>query len=143
MTLQVDKVYAKFRDITESIERLKAFKGVSLEAFLSDRDKQDIASFRLIVATEAAIDLCLHILAKRLGKVAEDYAACFKLLADQNFIDGALASRLARMARFRNLLVHQYWDIDYSRLYNLITGPDLEDLEDFVRQVSHFIEDKN
>ena len=33
-----------------------------------------------------------------MGKVAEEYAACFKLLADQSLIDGALASRLARMA---------------------------------------------
>lgn len=108
MTFHVDKIYAKFRDIAESIERLKAFKDVSLEAFLEDRDKQDIASFRLIVATEATIDLCLHISAKKLGKVADEYAACFKMLADQGLIDQALASRLSKMARFRNLLVHQY-----------------------------------
>lgn len=142
MTLHVEKVYAKFRDITESIERLKAFKDVSSEAFLSDRDKQDIASFRLIVATEAAIDLCLHVSAKRLGKVAEEYAACFQLLADHGLVDKALASRLARMARFRNLLVHQYWEIDYARLYEIITGPDLEDLQAFVEQISRLMEDQ-
>ena len=142
MTLHFEKVYAKFRDITESTKRLKAFKDISLEDFLSDRDKQDIASFRLIVATEAAIDLCLHISAKKLGKVAEEYAACFKLLADQGLVDQDLASRLGRMARFRNLLVHQYWEIDHSRLYEIITGPDLEDLEAFVRQVGLLIEDR-
>ncbi len=143
MTLDVDKVYAKFRDITESIERLRAFGNVSSEEFLRNRDKQDVASFRLIVATEAAIDLCLHVAAKKLNKVPEEYAACFKLLADSELIDRDLSGRMAKMARFRNLLVHQYWEIDYSRLYALITGPDLEDLEAFVRQVSRLIEDKN
>lgn len=142
MTLHVEKVYAKFRDITDSIERLKAFKDVSSETFLSDRDQQDIASFRLIVATEAAIDLCLHVSAKRLGKVAEDYAACFQLLADHEVVDKALASRPARMARFRNLLVHQYWEIDYARLYEIITGRDLEDLQAFVAQISRLMEDQ-
>ncbi len=139
MTLHLEKVYSKFKDITESMERLRAFKDMALEDFLSDRDKQDIASFRLIVATEAAIDLCLHISAKKLGKVAEEYAACFTLLADQGLIDQALASRLGRMARFRNLLVHQYWEIDYARLYEIITGPDMDDLEAFVRQVALLI----
>jgi uncharacterized protein YutE (UPF0331/DUF86 family) len=135
VTLYLEKVFSKFKDITESMERLRAFKDIPLEDFLSDRDKQDIASFRLIVATEAAIDLCLHVSAKKLGKVAEEYAACFVLLADQGLIDQALASRLGRMARFRNLLVHQYWEIDYSRLYEIITGPDIDDLQAFVRQV--------
>jgi len=37
----------------------------------------------------------------------------------------------------------QYWEIDYSRLYEIITSSDLEDLEAFVRQVSLFIEDKH
>ena len=140
MRLNLEKVYAKFRDITESVERLRAFRDVPIKEFLRDRDKQDIASFRLVVATEAAIDLCLHIAAKKLSKVAEEYAACFKLLADHNLIDRDLASRLGRMARFRNLLVHQYWEIDYSRLYRLITGPDLADLEAFVRQIARLIE---
>ena len=63
MTLHAEKVYAKFRDIADSVERLRAFNGISSGDFLSDRDKQDIAGFRLIVATEAAIDLCLHVAA--------------------------------------------------------------------------------
>ncbi|MDY6951839.1 MAG: DUF86 domain-containing protein [Thermodesulfobacteriota bacterium] len=140
MTLHLEKVFSKFKDITESMERLKAFKNIPLEDFLGDRDKQDIASFRLIVATEAAIDLCLHISAKKLGKVAEEYAACFALLADEGLIDRALASRLGRMARFRNLLVHQYWEIDYARLYKIITGSDMDDLQAYVRQVSLLVE---
>jgi uncharacterized protein YutE (UPF0331/DUF86 family) len=142
MTLDVDKLYAKFRDISESVGRLRAFAEVPLEVFLADQDKRDVASFRLIVATEAAIDLCLHIAAKRLGKVAEEYAACFQLLADDRVIERDLADRLGKMARFRNLLVHQYWQIDYSRLYEIITGPTLQDLEAFVREVGRLMEDK-
>jgi uncharacterized protein YutE (UPF0331/DUF86 family) len=143
MSLQVEKVYSKFRDISDSIDRLRAFRDVSLGEFLSDKDKQDIASFRLIVATEAAIDLCLHVAARKLKKVPEEYAACFKLLGDSDIIERELATRLAQMARFRNLLVHHYWEIDYSRLYQLITGSDLEDLEEFVCQIGRLIEAKN
>ncbi|MBW2083397.1 MAG: DUF86 domain-containing protein [Deltaproteobacteria bacterium] len=46
------------------------------------------------------------------------------------------------MARFRNLLVHRYWEIDYSKLYQIITGPDLDDLEYFVRCVTNLTDNK-
>jgi len=39
--LNIDKIYSKFRDIRESIDRLTAFKDISLEEFLNDRDKQE------------------------------------------------------------------------------------------------------
>jgi len=140
--LDIEKMYVKFRDITDSVERLKVFRDIPLEEFVKDRDKQDIASFRLIVAAEAAIDICLHAASRLLKKVPEHYAGCFELLAENNLIDRDLSSRLVKMARFRNLLVHQYWEIDYARIYEVITGPDLDDLEEFVRQVSLLTEGK-
>ena len=134
--LNIDKLYAKFRDIRDSVGRLRRFGGISLDEFLKDKDKQDIASFRLIVATEAAIDICLHVAAKVLREVPEEYAGCFQLLCDHDLIDRELSLRLAKMARFRNLLVHRYWEIDYTRMYQVITGPDLADLEEFILQIS-------
>jgi len=141
--INLDKIYSKFSDIKESMERLKKFENISLEEFMGDRDNQDIAGFRLIVATEAAIDICLHVAAKKLKKVPEEYASCFKLLADHGLIDAHLATRLVKMSRFRNLLVHQYWDIDYSRIYELITGSDLDDLEDFVKQIKKVVDEES
>jgi uncharacterized protein YutE (UPF0331/DUF86 family) len=38
------------------------------------------------------------------------------------------------MARFRNVLVHLYWTVDYERLYDIIRG-DLGDLREFVRAI--------
>ena len=138
--VNIDKLYAKFRDIRDSVERLRLFGEISLDEFLRDRDKQDIASFRLIVATEAAIDTCLHVAAKVLKEVPEEYAGCFQLLGDHDLIDRDISLRLAKMARFRNLLVHRYWEIDYSRMYEIITGPDLDDLEEFIIQISRLSE---
>lgn len=138
--LNPDKLYAKFLDIRESTDRLRRFSDVSVKKFLENRDMQDIASFRLIVATEAAIDICLHVAAKQFKEAPEEYAGCFQLLCDRGLIGGELASRLVKMARFRNLLVHRYWEIDYSRMYRIITGPDLDDLEEFMHHMSLLIQ---
>ena len=139
--LNIEKVYAKFRDIRESIDRLLAFRDVSLDDFLKDRDKQDIASFRLIVATEAAIDICLHVAAKILKQVPEEYSGCFKLLSDHDIIDRDLSQRLVKMARFRNLLVHRYWEIEYSRMYEIICNADLDDLVEFIHQIGKLFQE--
>jgi uncharacterized protein YutE (UPF0331/DUF86 family) len=139
MALNLDKLYAKFRDIEESVARLRQFGKISQEEFLADRDNLDIASFRLIVATEAAIDTCLHISAKLLKLVPADYTACFYLLAEHGLINDDLAARLAKMARFRNILIHRYWHLDYHRVYEVITGADLDDLLNFMKQVARLI----
>ncbi len=133
--LNLDKINKKINDIETSITRLSEFKNVPLSEFLDNRDMQDIASFRLIVATEAAIDICLHLVSKIFKSVPEDYAGCFRLLGEKGLITQDLSQNLVKMARFRNLLVHQYWDIDYSQVYSLITGAALDDLSSFTREV--------
>lgn len=44
------------------------------------------------------------------------------------------SSRLQQMARFRNLLVHMYWKIDYGRVHDVIQQ-NLDDLRTFVAVV--------
>ena len=77
----------------------------------------------MIVATEAALDICNHLVARRGG---------LAILAELGAIEGELKSRLAKMARFRNLLVHLYWKVDDSEVYRVIR----EDLGDFDRYLA-------
>ena len=62
------------------------------------------------------------------------------LLASHGIINKNLSDPLGQMARFRNLLVHRYWEIDYARLYNIIAGDDLNDLEEFVKSLKQIME---
>jgi len=120
MSVNADLIRARCAEIEESVARLEEFQTLSLEAFLSNRDALDVASYRLLIAIEASLALCYHVSAKRLRKVPEEYAACFGLLYEAGLISEDLTKRLQQMARFRNLLVHVYWKIDYSRVYVVI-----------------------
>ncbi|HXW05952.1 MAG TPA: HepT-like ribonuclease domain-containing protein [Vicinamibacterales bacterium] len=42
----------------------------------------------------------------------------------------ALSGRLQQMARFRNLLVHVYWTIDFNRVFDVLEH-DVQDLREF------------
>lgn len=120
MNLNPELIRTRCQEIEESLGRLEKFKAVKKEDFLKDRDLQDIACYRLLVAIEAALGLCYHVSAKQLKRVPEEYAECFAILSDAQMIPKDLSETLQRMARFRNLLVHMYWKLDYSAVYDLI-----------------------
>ena len=127
MILNQDLIRTRCQEIEDSLARLEKIKITPKEKFLRDRDLQDIACYRLLVAIEAALGLCFHVAAKRLKKVPEEYAECFAILADAGIIPQELSESLQRMARFRNLLVHMYWKVDYGTLYEVLQN----NLKDF------------
>jgi uncharacterized protein YutE (UPF0331/DUF86 family) len=130
MTLNPDLIRARCEEIDASLSRLEALRPLSRETFLSNQDTLDIACYRLLIAIEAALAVCFHVSAKRLHHVPEEYAGCFSSLERAGLITPELSTRLQQMARFRNLLVHVYWKIDYGQVYNIITTR-LNDLRAF------------
>lgn len=134
MSLNADLIRSRCAEIEESIRRLERLQSLSREEFLSDQDSLDIACYRLLIAIEAALALCYHISAKRLRKVPEEYAGCFELLKNAGVIPSDLSERLQQMARFRNLLVHVYWKVDYGKVYDVIHSG-LPDLRDFASAI--------
>ena len=138
MMLDADLIRTRCTEIDESITRLDAIGQLPRERFLADADFRDIACYRLLVAIESALALCYHVSARRLKKAPDDYAACFAVLADHDLVPRALSTRLQKMARFRNLLVHVYWKLDYNQVYDVIRR-DLGDLREFSSIVSGLV----
>ena len=136
--LNEDRIRGRLNDISQSISRLRQILAMDREAFLADQDSQDIARSRLLTAIEAALNLCFHVAAKKLRRVPEEYAQCFTILAEANLISRTLAERLGAMARFRDLLVHLYWNVDYGQVYDILPN-NLEDLEDFATETSTWV----
>ncbi len=139
MTLNPDLIRTRCNEIEASLDRLEHIRPFTLEQFLTDQDTQDVACYRLLIAIEAALALCFHVSAKRLQKVPEEYAGCFGLLHEAGLLSADLTSRLQQMARFRNLLVHVYWKIDYRQVYDIIQTR-LQDLRDFSIAMANLLE---
>ncbi len=105
---------------------------------MADQDTLDIACYRLLVAVEAALALCYHISARRLHRIPEEYAECFRLLSDAGIIPASLGEPFQQMARFRNPLVHMYWKIDYGQVYEIIRR-NLPDLRAFASAIAQLL----
>jgi uncharacterized protein YutE (UPF0331/DUF86 family) len=138
VSLDRDVVRSRCAEIEESLARLEALRSMPVEQFLADQDARDIACYRLLLSIEAALALCYHTTSRRLRQTPEDNAACFDALSTAGIIDAALSERLRHMARFRNLLVHMYWKVDYEKVYDVLQHS-LEDLRAFSRAIAQLL----
>lgn len=106
---------------------------LSLEEFKADQIRQGSTERYLHLAIESCLNIGNRILAIyqfiKPVKTPETYADIFKELQLIGVIDDNFSQRLIKMAKFRNRLVHLYWEIDVETIYAILQ----ENLDDFIK----------
>ena len=138
MTLNLDLIRARFSDIEKSLARLERLRALPRERFMADQDARDLACYRLLIAMEAAIQICFHVNAQGYRRAPETYAECFASLGEEGVLNASLCENLQQMARFRNMLVHVYWEVDYDWVYDILQEH-LDDLRAFISAIGSII----
>jgi uncharacterized protein YutE (UPF0331/DUF86 family) len=67
------------------------------------------------------------------------YKDIFPKLAEIGVLPADFAEKLVRMAKFRNVLVHLYLEVDLQRVYRYLQQ-NLDDFETFARYVSEWLQ---
>lgn len=107
---------------------------------LADRgDEELLADFAVMggvqhylqLAVETAIDLGSHVIASEGYRPPGSYADIFRVLQEEGIVSEPLADQLMAMARFRNVLVHLYADVDERRVLRILRES-LDDLDAFM-----------
>lgn len=112
---------------------------ITLEQVLEDEDIQDIIDRRMQKALESCIDIATH-LAAGLEFPRQEYASdIFLLLGKNKVISQEVAEKFTSIVGFRNILVHEYADIDYKLAYSNLDEK-LQDLKNFGREILKFLE---
>lgn len=114
---------------------LRELSLVSRDTFLSDRDKIGNAKYHFVIAIECCIDIANHIIASENYRFPRDNADSFRVLIESGILDASFEGRLTAMARFRNRLVHLYWQVDDERVYEYLQES-LGDFDRFARAIA-------
>jgi uncharacterized protein YutE (UPF0331/DUF86 family) len=72
-------------------------------------------------------------------KKPEKLQDIFLILGENSILPKQFAKKVAKMAGFRNILVHGYSDIDENLVYDSLTQG-LTDFEDFIKYILKFLE---
>jgi uncharacterized protein YutE (UPF0331/DUF86 family) len=92
----------------------------------------------LQLAIQAVLDVSHHIVADRDLALPADSKSLFDVLAREKIVSRPLAAKLTAMAGFRNVLVHEYLEIDRRRVYRALRT-ELRDFERFIQAVTRLL----
>ncbi|MCS7193098.1 MAG: DUF86 domain-containing protein [Armatimonadetes bacterium] len=141
-TMRVDKerVYSLLDNIREELGYLEEFASMSLGDYINDPRTQRLAERCLQRAAESGISIGNHIISRLRLRAPKDYADVFKILAEAQVLPYELAQQMMDMARFRNLLVHLYWEIDHNKVHESLPQR-IEVLKTFSRRIVEWMKE--
>ena len=118
----------KLKHLEENIKVLREIKDtVTLEELKVNKRYEWEVRYGLLESIQVVIDIACKLSSQyNLGN-PKTYRACIELLQQHKYLDKGLAQKVMGMVGLRNILVHEYIEIDEEKLYNF-----LEYLDDFI-----------
>jgi uncharacterized protein YutE (UPF0331/DUF86 family) len=125
--LRPEVLRRRLTKLEEYLAILDHLSGYGLDDFLADPERYGSAERFLQLAIEALSDMGSHLVAERNLGLVQRNRDLPRLLREHGFIDPALEGRWVRMIGFRNVLVHDYLEID-RRIVHRVLQEDLGDI---------------
>lgn len=109
-------------------------QAVPLLEYLGDDNIQTIVERKLQLSIQACMDIASYLIGQ-LGLTAPDEPYnVFAVLGQEGVISRGLADRMVSMVRFRNILVHDYLEIDSTVVHQNL-AEELEDFDQFSQEI--------
>lgn len=137
----IDKVNIRLKKILEYTSRLKKYQGMTKEELVEDPEKTAAIERFFQLAIEAVIDIANLLNAEYRFRPAKDAKESLEILGEEGVLDKKFAKGFSSVAGFRNILVHQYLDIDHNKVVENLNN--LTDFEKFAQQVAKYLKDPN
>lgn len=126
MSVDKETIENKLKKLDEVINKLEQCKKASREDFMIDFRISDSTMHNLVQGIEIIVDIGNHILSEVFHVRAEEYAEVIKKLGETKIVSPDFAKENIEMARFRNLIIHAYEEIDLNKVYqNLQKAPEI------------------
>jgi uncharacterized protein YutE (UPF0331/DUF86 family) len=137
-----DVALNKKESIERCIRQIRHYYSLPADRpFEADVMKQDAIAANLQRAAEQTIDLANHTIRKEKLGLPKDSRDSFEILATTNVISSELAAKLKGMVGFRNILVHDYRELDLSIMKDVIEYR-LDDLIRFTNDILNYLRNR-
>lgn len=134
-----DVVFKHLNELQRINGVLEELKCYSLEDLTSDFKKQLEVERALQIAIQNLLDVGSHILSSLGKNRCNDYADVIDKLGSERIIPADFALKIRGMAGLRNILVHEYLELDLKKVYEILQNQ-LGDFHVFTQHILTFIE---
>ena len=117
METEFSGIEQRLEKLKKCLIKLEPFKEKSKEEFLRDEYLQDIVERNLEVAIQSCIDIANRIISLDELEKPKDYYGSITRLGEESILPYDFAQKFAPITGFRNILIHEYLDIDWDEVY--------------------------
>ncbi|MBI4774509.1 MAG: DUF86 domain-containing protein [Deltaproteobacteria bacterium] len=138
--IETDVIESKLRFLKEYLVDLEEFETISLEDYRTNKKDQRFVERTLQLACECCLDIAAHLVSRLGYREPRDNKDLFAVLSENQVITGPVHESMVKMAKFRNIVVHDYTRIDPEIVVGILRDH-LADFRRFAKEIIDFSED--
>jgi uncharacterized protein YutE (UPF0331/DUF86 family) len=128
--VDVALVLRKLASLDEYRKQVGEYSAITVEEYSNDWKTQRIVERTLQMMIELCADIAGHVISDDALRTPETYADAFRVLGENGILTPGQTSVMEKMAKFRNIVVHQYERVD-AEIVILILRRHLDDFQLF------------
>lgn len=133
-----EKLTKYIQELELYLRHLAELQNYKQDKFLSDWKIYDLVDRKLHLALETFLTLGEMIIGEFGFQKPDAYADIPRILFENKVISLELKEKLTKLARFRNVLVHEYLYLDHQKVYeHLQNAPPI--IKDFIEAIKKFV----
>ncbi len=128
----------KVSSVKKYLSILESYQNHSAEQIRQDATLRGAVERYLYLVCQAVIDLAEVIISVSRFRKPTTMSESFVILAEQNVINAELKAKMVKLVGFRNVLAHEYEELNYEILYDVLNNR-LQDITEFVETAGKFL----
>lgn len=120
--------------IKKYLKILERYQNYSQQELEKNIERKGSLERYLYLAIQSTIDLAEAFISFKNFRKPTTFKESFQILEEEKIIDSQLADKLVGMAGFRNIVAHDYEEINYGIVYDILQNR-LKDIEEFIASV--------
>ncbi len=128
MEPEFNGIEKRLNELSERLKRLETLRGKTRSEFDEDPYLRDIAERNLELAIQCCLDISQRVISMENARRPTDNHEAMIILGEMGILPIDFAKRFAPMAGFRNILVHEYLQVDWDEVYK-----NLQQIDDLTR----------
>lgn len=133
-----EKIESLFSELDEYLSSIEELRLLGVREYLKDKRNIYSGRYLLQISIETCINISNHIISGNKLGIPKEYADTFRILNKNGIISEELLEKLTLMTRFRNRIVHLYWDIDDKFVYEIIQKH-IDDILKFRKAILNYL----
>ena len=128
----------KLEKLREYTGYLKNYQKHSLTEIQQDHTLQGALLHYLQLSIESVLDTAELVISEKKLRKPQEAREALSILGEQHILPEDFAAKLMPMASFRNILVHEYAEVDLARVHHFLQH-NLTDFDTYAKHIAAFL----